>query len=236
MIEVKDVYKSYGLTRALRSVSFNVPSGQLTVLVGPNGSGKTTLLKLLAGLTRAEHGSVAIDGMDIRDDSTKVRRRTCAVLHQHMLYAELTARGNLNFYARLYGLTNPGDRITQVVAQMGMTAHIDQRVGSMSHGMAKRISIARAILHEPDVLLLDEPETGLDEEGVEMLKNVVLSKNKDGHRKTVLMSTHNITQWLDLSDRVVVMAAGRVVHEGESRLVSASSLRKAYQELVEVER
>ncbi len=213
-----------------------MPSGQFMVLVGPNGSGKTTLLKVLAGLTRAEHGSVAIDGMDIRDDSTKVRRRTGAVLHQNMLYAELTARGNLNFYARLYGLTNPGDRITQVVAQMGMTAHIDQRVGSMSHGMAKRISIARAILHDPDVLLLDEPETGLDEEGVEMLKNVVLSNDKDGHRKTVLMSTHNISQWLELSDRVVVMAAGRVVHEGESHLISASSLRKAYQELVEVER
>lgn len=236
MIEVKNVYKSYGLTRALRSVSFTVPSGQFTALVGPNGSGKTTLLKVLAGLTRAEHGSIAIDGMDIRDESTQVRRRTGAVLHQNMLYGELTARGNLAFYSQMYGLSDPGERINQVVAQMGMTAHIDQRVGSMSHGMAKRISIARALLHDPDVLLLDEPETGLDEEGVEMLKNVVLSKQMEGKRKTVLMSTHNITQWLGLSDRVVVMAAGRVVHEGESSLLSAVSLRKAYQELVEVDR
>lgn len=236
MIEVRNVYKSYGLTRALRSVSFTVPGGQFTVLVGPNGSGKTTLLKVLAGLTRAEHGSASIDGMGIRDDPTKVRQRTGVVLHQHMLYAELTARGNLNFYARMYGLPDPGERISQVVAQMGMTAHIDQRVGAMSHGMAKRISIARALLHDPDVLLLDEPETGLDEEGVEMLRNAVLSKDGRGSRKTVLMSTHNITQWLELSNRAIVMAAGRVVHDGESSLINAASLRKAYQELVEVER
>ncbi len=236
MIEVKNAYKSYGVTRALRSVSFSVPTGQFTVLVGPNGSGKTTLLKVLAGLTRPEHGSVAICGMNIRDESTQVRRRTGVVLHQNMLYGELTARGNLSFYAQMYGLRNPAERIHQIVAQMGMLAHIDQRVSSLSHGMAKRISIARALLHDPDVLLLDEPETGLDEEGVEILKNIVLAKKDAGSRKTVLMSTHNISQWLEVSDSVVVMAAGRVVHEGPSGMLSAASLRKAYQELVEVER
>lgn len=235
MIEVKNIYKSYGLTRALRSVSFTVPEGQFMTLVGPNGSGKTTLLKVLAGLTRVEHGSISIGGMDIRDETMRVRRRTGVVLHQNMLYGELTARGNLAFYAQLYGLRNPGERIHQAIAQMGMLAHIDQRVSSFSHGMAKRISIARALLHDPDVLLLDEPETGLDEEGVEILKNIVLSKNAAGSGKTVLMSTHNISQWLEISDRVVVMAAGRVIHEGESRMLNAASLRKAYQELVAVE-
>ena len=236
MIEVKNIYKSYGLTRALRGVSFTVPHGKFMVLVGPNGSGKTTLLKVLSGLTRPEHGSVAIDGLDIRNDSEQVRRRTGAVLHQNMLYGELTARGNLTFYAQMYGLRDPDERIHQVVAQMGMMAHIDQRVSSLSHGMAKRISIARALLHNPDVLLLDEPETGLDEEGVEILKNIVIGKNDAGSGKTVLMSTHNISQWLEISDRVLVMAAGRVVHDGESRVLSAASLRKVYQELVEVER
>ncbi|MSQ31817.1 MAG: heme ABC exporter ATP-binding protein CcmA [Dehalococcoidia bacterium] len=236
MVEVRNIYKSYGLTRALRGVSFTVPHGNFMVLVGPNGSGKTTLLKVLSGLTRSEHGSVAIDGRDIRNDSSQVRRRTGVVLHQNMLYGELTARGNLNFYAQMYGLRNPDERILQVVAQMGMTAHIDQRVSSMSHGMAKRISIARALLHNPDVLLLDEPETGLDEEGIEILKNIVIGKNEAGIRKTVLMSTHNISQWLEISDRVLVMAAGRVVHDGPSSMLSAASLRKVYQELVEVER
>ena len=231
MIDARNLYKSYGETRALRGVSLAVPEGTVMTLLGPNGSGKTTLIKVLALLTRADFGAASICGRDGGEDPAFVRRRIGVVTHQTMLYSELTADENLKFYARLYGVTTPGDRVTQVLAQVGMLHYAGQRVGTMSHGMAKRVAIARALVHQPRVLLLDEPETGLDEEALGMLKAIIRSPDAGGNPRTVLMTTHNIPMGLELAHSVAVMAAGRIVYQGAPQSLNEAALRDAYPQL-----
>ena len=231
MIEARNLYKLYGETRALRGVSLAVPEGQIMALLGPNGSGKTTLIKVLALLTRANSGEATICGKNAGEDPTFVRRSIGVVTHQTMLYGELTAQENLRFYARLYGVANATERVEQALSQVGMMRYGQQRVGTMSHGMAKRVAIARAILHEPRVLLLDEPEAGLDEESLGMLKGIIQSADAEASPRTVLMATHNISMGLELAHTVAVIAAGRIVYQGAPRSLDEVALRDAYPQL-----
>ncbi len=179
------------------------------VLLGPNGAGKTTLLRILATLTKHDAGSVTVNGFDAAAQGELVRQTTGAVLHSHMLYADLTARENLRFFARLCRISDPERRILEAAERMQVAHRLDDRVRSLSHGLAKRVALARALLHAPRLLLLDEAEAGLDQPALKLLDGVLDEHKRDG--RAVVMTTHQVERGLEQADRVVVISHGRVV-------------------------
>ena len=205
----------------LADLDLTVPWGELLVLFGANGAGKTTLLRVLSTQARPDAGTVTVAGFDTRKQGRSVRRRVGVVGHQGFLYDDLTARENLAFYGRLFGLSQLDRRVDRVLDRVGMAERAGQRVRTLSHGMAKRVAIARAILHDPDVLLLDEPEGGLDPESVEMLREVLEGFTRDG--KTVVMTTHNLERGRDWAHRTAYLRGGKVL-VGEPATSGASSV------------
>ena len=228
----RGVRKSFGRVAALRGVDLDVQRGQFLTILGANGSGKTTFLRILATLASPTAGSVRVGGIDPRRNAPAVRRRIGVVMHQPLLYGDLTVGENLAFYVRMHGLPDRGQRIGEALALLGMQSKLDVKARTLSHGMQKRVSIARALLHDPSVLLLDEPESGLDPEAVEMLEQVLLSPG-ERERRTVVMTTHNLERGLTLGDRVAILSHGRIAFEGTRDSVTAAALRDAYARLAE---
>ena len=177
--------KDYGDRSVLRSVDVSVPWGRTAVLFGPNGAGKTTLLRILGGLSRADAGEVQIAGLRMRRSGGRARTLLGFVGHQTLLYSDLTCRENLIFYAKLYGIDRPASRIDSVLEQLNLADRAERRVRTLSHGMQKRLSVARAILHEPAVLLLDEPESGLDADSVASLGDLLQDWSASGKNGSV---------------------------------------------------
>ena len=203
-IEAKGLRKAYGRTQVLRGLDLDVPWGQVLTILGPNGSGKTTLIKTLAALIRPDEGTVQVAGADIRRRRNRARRIIGLVTHDTLLYDELTGYENLKFYARMFRLDSAERRIESVAERMGMSARLHQRVGTLSHGMKKRFSIARALLHDPLVLIMDEPESGLDQDALVLLEAVI--RDKTDPYRTVIMTTHNLDRGIALSDRMAILS------------------------------
>ena len=212
-ISATGLRKDYGDRSVLRGVDLSVPWGRNVVLFGTNGAGKTTLLRILAGLARPDAGDVHIAGLRMRRSGGGARTRLGFVGHQTLLYSDLTCRENLTFYAKLYGVRFPEDRIDRVLAQLNLDDRADRRVRTLSHGMQKRLSVARAILHEPDVLLLDEPESGLDAASVASLGELLDDWKSAG--KTALLTTHSYEIGQAWADHTLTLGRGRL-HEGVS--------------------
>ncbi|MCI0869745.1 MAG: ABC transporter ATP-binding protein, partial [Chloroflexi bacterium] len=210
-IEAKGLRKAYGRTQVLRGLDLDVPWGQVLTILGPNGSGKTTLIKTLAALIRPDEGTVQVAGADIRRRGNRARRIIGLVTHDTLLYDELTGYENLKFYARMFRLDSAERRIESVAERMGMSARLHQRVGTLSHGMKKRFSIARALLHDPLVLIMDEPESGLDQDALVLLEAVI--RDKTDPYRTVIMTTHNLDRGIALSDRMAILSRGVIAYE-----------------------
>ena len=214
-IVVQALEKSYGESPVLWDLDLQVPWGETMVLFGANGAGKTTLLRILSSHVRPDRGEVIVAGRDLRRQPSAARRRTGVVGHRSFLYNDLTCRENLVYYARLFGLKGYQARVAEALEQMGLTGNADQRVRALSNGMQKRASIARAILHQPDVLLLDEPEAGLDHESV--LKLEELLREWNGAGRSVMMTTHDLELGLSWGHRSGVLRQGRVAFpEGDA--------------------
>ena len=207
-IRVTGLCKGYGERPVLWELALEVSWAECVVLYGANGTGKTTLLKVLSTQARADSGEVRINNIDVRSDAAAVRRILGVVFHRHMLYEDLTAEENLRFYGRLYGLQDIQDRIGEVLQRVGLEERAGQMVRSLSNGMQKRLAIARAILHQPSILLLDEPESGLDSQGLDMLGGLI-REWKDGGR-SVVMATHNLEKGKIWGDRAAVLARGKL--------------------------
>lgn len=203
--------KQYGLNPVLRGINVQVAAGEFVTLVGPNGAGKSTLMRIVATLLRPDAGEVEIGGWPLSSHAHKVRRHIGLVSHQSLLYQDLTAAENLTFFARLYGLDNEAERVQQALKMVGLRARQRDPVSSFSRGMTQRLTIARATLHEPEVLLLDEPYTGLDQDAVALLDRLLLAEKERG--RTVLMITHDLIHSLNVSDRLLFLHNGRIVHE-----------------------
>ena len=203
--------KDYGDRGVLRSVDVYVPWGQTAVLFGPNGAGKTTLLRILAGLSRPDAGEVHIAGLRMRRSGGRARTLVGFVGHQTLLYSDLTCRENLVFYAKLYGVDRPASRIDSVLKQLNLADRADRRARTLSHGMQKRLSVARAILHEPAVLLLDEPESGLDADSVASLGDLLRDWSASG--KSALLTTHSSEIGQAWADRVFRLERGTLTKE-----------------------
>ena len=173
MIEVSDITKYYGDFPAVTGLTFSVEKGEILGFLGPNGAGKSTLLGIIAGLIRPSRGQVLLDGQDMTQDRDEMVGYKIGVLADHAyLYEELTVYENLQFYGRLYNLDQLSSRVSTVLSRVDLAQHSGRKVRSLSHGMRKRLALGRAILHEPAILLLDEPEGGLDQRSLEMLRDI----------------------------------------------------------------
>ena len=231
-IEVRGVSKAYGRSIALNAISLSVPWGRALTVFGPNGSGKTTLIKVLATLSKPDAGTINIAGLDARRDGSYARRLIGVMTHDPLLYDDLTAQENLRFAARMFGLDNIEGRIESIAEQLDIAARLDQRVGTLSHGWKKRFSLTRALLHDPPILLMDEPESGLDEQALAGLGEVL--REESVLRRTVVLTTHNFERGLEFGDEVAILAKGRLVyHEPVANIRDADSLRDTYAQYIQ---
>jgi len=228
MIHVRGLTKSYGSIYALRGVDLDVEPGESVTIVGPNGAGKTTLLRILATLLTPSSGEARIDGMDLSTGSYDIRARLGFASHRSLVYDNLTVEENLAFYGKLYRVPGLAARTENVLRTVGLLSRRHSRAGTLSRGMQQRLSLARAIIHKPDLMLLDEPYAGLDQESAEMLE-VLLDAVRDEAR-TVIMTTHNLERGLSRADRVVILTKGRIAFEAPGSSLTLLQLRDTYWE------
>jgi len=205
-LEATGLTRLFGRQRAVDGVTFALAAGESMALFGPNGAGKTTLLRLLAGLLRPTAGSAVISGSEARGDA-HVRGRVGLISHQTMLYPALTALENVEFAARLHGVESPREASLAALERMGIAARQASLVKTLSRGMQQRVSIARAIVHSPAVLLLDEPYTGLDASGAAVLSSMLHELRRAG--ASMLVVTHNVSEGLAVATHATVMLGGR---------------------------
>ena len=229
-LEIKGLKKSFNLKPILRSVDLFLDRGECMALLGANGSGKTTLLRILAALIKPDTGTVCIGGWDIERDAQQVRRLVGFVTHQPYLYDELTALENLLFFGRMYTVKQARERASELLQRVGLAKRAGERVAALSRGQVQRLALARALLHSPRLLLLDEPDTGLDEQGNELLEALLHEHVERGG--TTLFTTHNLDRALKLSDRIGMLAGGRVVYQQETGGLELGGVRQAYQEVI----
>lgn len=221
--------KRFGVRPVLRGLDLELGWGSVLTLFGPNGAGKTTLLRTLAGLTRSSGGALRIGGVDAGRRRGDVRHLVGVVMHQTFLYDDLTIAENLGFYARMYGLgPEGGSRAGEVAAALGLGAVLNSRVRTLSNGMQKRAALARAVLHRPPLLLLDEPETGLDQDAMGALE-ALLQRHREGGGSAIV-TTHGVEQGLRIGDRAAILHGGRVVYEAAADAADAGAFRRLYAE------
>jgi len=227
MIEVRSLTKIYGTRYALRGVSFEAKPAALLGIFGPNGAGKTTLVRLIAGQARPTAGTVLVAGQDIRRSPAEARRRIGVVGHHTFVYDDLTGFENLRFYSRMFGLRRSASQIRALLAEVGLEGRGDEPVRHYSRGMQQRLALARATLHDPQVLLLDEPYTGLDREASQFLDQLLQKQKESG--RTVLLITHDVDHGLRLADDVLVLVQGRVVASGRATQFTAEAVQLLYE-------
>jgi heme exporter protein A len=198
--------KTFGLKPVLRGLNLHLEAGEFVALLGPNGAGKTTLLRILASLARPSLGEVRLAGHHLPGEASAVRRILGVVSHQPLLYGDLTAEENLRFYARLYSVPQAKRRIDEILEMVGLDRRRRDRVREYSRGMQQRLAIGRAVLHDPLILLFDEPHTGLDQEASAMLDGVL--RQVAGRGRTVLMTSHDLLRAADLASRIDILSGG----------------------------
>lgn len=224
MILVKKLVKRFGPLTVLRELDFEVKSGEFVALLGPNGAGKTTLLRVLATLSRPTSGLVRVASYQLPQAGASLRADLGVVSHQPLLYGDLTAEENLQFYGKLYSVG--AERIQEVLELVGLGNRKNDLVRTFSRGMQQRLAIGRAILHNPRILLLDEPHTGLDQEAGEILDNVLRSVALEG--RTVVMTSHDLVRAAGLASRVDLLSRGKIVASVSADDLSASDLVDFY--------
>ena len=222
MIEVDGLTKRFGKVEALRGVDFTAADGEITGLLGPNGAGKSTTLRILCTVLKASGGSARVGGIDVADDPFGVRRRIGVLPHNSNLYGNLSARENIAYYAQLQGLDGAvvSTAVERIVERLGIEPFADRRAKGFSQGQRLRVALARALVHDPDTLILDEPTNGLDVMATRVLRDVIRERRDSGC--CVLFSSHIIQEVAALCDGIAIVAEGRVVVDG-----SADEIRSA---------
>ena len=231
IIQVQELRKDFGYLQALSGVSFNLNKGDFLTIFGPNGAGKTTLIKILTGLMRPTSGSAIIDGFDALEGNSMLRSRIGVISHATCLYPDLTALENLLFYAKLYDLDDPEERANKSISASGLQLRRHDPVRIYSRGMQQRLAIARATLHDPSVLFLDEPFTGLDLTATNGLKNKLHDLHKD--KRTLIMTTHDISCGLEMCDKVAIQNKGKFLFLESIDRIDRESFETLYTETLE---
>lgn len=229
-IEIQGLTKAFGNHYALKGIDLKVRKGTCLTVFGPNGAGKTTLIRLLSTTSKPSGGTILLDGADVRTESTHIRRKLGVVSHATFLYNGLTVHENLRFYGKMYGVLNLEERVREVISHVQLEARLYDRVGTLSRGMQQRVAIARAILHNPSIMLLDEPETGLDPHATIMMREILDSLNS-GNR-TVLMTTHNLERGVELGDQIVILNQGEVVYDVLKPELTTASFPEVYDKYI----
>ena len=207
-VEAKHLSKVFGTRKAVDDVSFELPEGSFLSIFGPNGAGKTTLLRVLSTLARPTNGEALVAGVDVREEPDKAREHIGLISHQSMLYPDLTAEENLLLYAKLYGVEDLEARVAELLDAVGLAHRKLDLVRTFSRGMTQRVSIARALVHDPDVVFLDEPYSGLDPHAVEIFDELIESVRGD---RTFVMVSHDLSKGFAMCTHALVLARGRIV-------------------------
>jgi len=225
MIEVTNLHKSFGKVQALKGVSFTAADGQITGLLGPNGAGKTTTLRVLYTLLQPDQGTARVDGLDVRQQTLQVQRRIGALPDSHGLYPRLTARENIRYYGRLHEIpaAELETRIDALVKVLDMGDFINRRTDGFSSGQRLKVAISRALVHEPQNVLLDEPTNGLDVMSTRAMRAFI--QHLRGEGKCVLFSSHIMQEVTALCDQIVIIAHGEVVACGTADQIKQSTGR-----------
>jgi len=207
-VEARHLSKVFGPRKAVDDVSFELPEGSFLSIFGPNGAGKTTLLRVLSTLARPTDGEALVAGIDVREEPDEAREHIGLISHQPMLYPDLTAEENLLLYAKLYGVEDPEARVAELLDAVGLTHRKLDLVRTFSRGMTQRVSIARALVHDPDVVFLDEPYSGLDPHAVDIFDGLIESVRGD---RTFVMVSHDLAKGFAMCTHALVLARGRIV-------------------------
>jgi heme ABC exporter ATP-binding subunit CcmA len=231
-VEIQGLTKSFGPRTALRGIDLRVAAGSSVAIFGPNGAGKTTLIKILASILKPSSGNIRLDGRDIQKNTEEIRRFIGVITHQTFLYSNLTVYENLDFYGRMFDVPHRRERIHEVLDIVGLPSRIHDRVGTLSRGMQQRISIARLLLAKPRIILLDEPETGLDQQATALLWNALRLQGEEQY--TIIHTTHNLARGFETCERMLILARGEIVFDRERSSMDLTDLTQAYQHLIEV--
>lgn len=217
MIKVSNLYKSFGSVKAVRGISFEVRDGEVTGLLGPNGAGKTTTLRMLYSLLPPDAGEIRIDGLDPSTDAIAIKRTLGVVPDSRGLYTRMSARENIAYYGELHGMSRRdiNARIEELVATLDMADFIERRTEGFSQGQRVKVAIARAMVHNPQTVLLDEPSNGLDVMSTRALRRYILELRDAGH--SVVLSTHIMQEVAALCDRIVIIAKGKIAADGTAQ-------------------
>jgi heme exporter protein A len=232
MIKVKKLVKRFGLKPVLKGMDFEVEQGEFVGLLGPNGAGKTTFLRILSSLSRPTLGDVRVAGYHLPQQAAAVRRRLGVLSHQPLLYGDLTAEENLRFYGKMYAVEDINGRIDEVLSLVGLAQRRDDLVRTYSRGMQQRLAIARAVIHDPDILLLDEPYTGLDQDASAMLDEVLKKIAAQG--RTVVMTSHDLARAAELASRFDVLSRGVIAASARREDIPKDGLLAFYRKTIQV--
>ncbi len=213
-VSLRKLSKVFGKTPVLKTLDLDLKKGEFAVIFGPNGAGKTTLLKLISTLIEPTEGSVFVSGFNAAEEPEKIRKEIGMLSHDSYLYGELTAKENLRFFGQMYEIKGQEleERIMQLLNDVGLATKADERVSTYSRGMKQRLSISRALIHRPSVLLLDEPYTGLDPEASLIFENLL--KSPEFQESTRLMVSHDLEKGFELCNRVLILNKGKFVYDG----------------------
>jgi len=228
---VTNLSKGYGFSKALSEVNFDIHWGESLAVLGPNGSGKTTLIKMLAMLVKEDAGEIIISGNDSKLSKFEIWNKIGVVLHQDLLYSHMTVEENLRFFARMFNLKNVDSRVRELANLLDLRQKLSDKVGILSHGYRRRVSIARSIVHDPPIFLMDEPESGLDNISQELLEGIIDQKiKKDG---AVLATTHIIDRVPIWASKIIFLNTGKIVKKENINGASALDIKKSYADLFE---
>jgi heme exporter protein A len=231
MIDIKGLTKQADNKLILRGIDLSIKQGETVAILGPNGAGKSTLLKVLATLIKPTTGQVMINGLNLKKNQLEIKKLFGYLPHSSLLYDQYSPFENLVFFGKLYGVNNPEKRATELVKEVGLSFFLNEPVKNFSRGMIQRIAIARAIVHEPKILFLDEPHTGLDQGAIGILNNVIVSMKEKG--TTTLMVTHDFKQAAEICDRILIMKNGKIVDDFNLKERNVDLVNDKYQLQVE---
>ena len=217
MIKVTKLHKSFGDVKAVRGISFEVHDGEITGLLGPNGAGKTTTLRMLYSLLPPDQGEIRIDGLDPTKDAMAIKRTLGVVPDSRGLYTRMSARENIAYYGALHGMSSKdiNSRINELIETLDMTDFIERRTEGFSQGQRVKVAIARAMIHSPQTVMMDEPSNGLDVMSTRALRRYILSLKEAGH--SVVLSTHIMQEVAALCDRIIIIAKGKIAANGTAQ-------------------
>lgn len=231
LIVIRSLCKTFGYRVVLKDLNLEIENGDFVAIFGPNGAGKTTLLKILSTLSSPTSGEIYIKGVNLEKDRNKIRANLGVLTHESYLYENLTALENLKFFASMYDLNDIHNKAIEVLKYIGLEGRGGDIVRNFSRGMKQRLSLARAIIHDPSILLLDEPYNGLDQHGIKILNELIIKLVNE--KKTIVMTTHNFYESLSLAKTTLILNKGRIVYEERNQNQNSEEFMKKYISVIE---